>query len=217
MKKRLVVYTAIFNGRDRYREPSSGDFDCVLFTDKPIETNRTRVVVVPNVFPEDPVRTARFFKLMPQLFFYEYEYTMWRDGQIDFKEPIDVDALTRAIGNASIATLVHRERTCVYQELEKCTEFLLDDPETMRRQVEGYRQEGYPALRGLSETGVVLRRAQPESDAFNFAWWRELSTKSRRDQLSFDYVAWKLGIKVAHFPGDVSCSPYFTLVPHTSK
>ena len=53
---------------------------------------------------------------------------------------------------------------------------------------------------GLVEAPVILRRHTAAIRALNEAWWAELVRGSRRDQLSFNYVAWKLGLSHAKFP-----------------
>jgi hypothetical protein len=61
---------------------------------------------------------------------------------------------------------------------------------------------GYPKGKGLSETSAVLRKNTAKIVSFNEAWWSEISRGSRRDQLSFDFLVWKLGIKRRHFSVD---------------
>ena len=47
----------------------------------------------------------------------------------------------------------------------------------------------------------------PQIEELNELWWSEISAHSRRDQLSLDYVLWRLGIRPAHFPATVYTSP----------
>jgi hypothetical protein len=47
---------------------------------------------------------------------------------------------------------------------------------------------------------VILRRHTDAIRHLNEAWWNEIVRGSRRDQLSFNYVAWKLGLRYATFP-----------------
>ena len=63
-----------------------------------------------------------------------------------------------------------------------------------------YASEGFPRGAGLAEACVILRRHTAAVEAFGEAWWHEIRTGSHRDQLSFDYVAWKLGMRYATFP-----------------
>ena len=49
-------------------------------------------------------------------------------------------------------------------------------------------------------------------------WWEEISSGSKRDQISFDYVARKLNIKINNFPGDIKKENYlFTRFSHNSR
>ena len=75
--------------------------------------------------------------------------------------------------------------------MKACTGQHKDDPDIMRKQVDRYMQAGYPEHHGLVETTVLLRWHTPRVAEFNAAWWTELTNGSLRDQLSFNYVAWK--------------------------
>ena len=62
----------------------------------------------------------------------------------------------------------------------------------MRKQVDRYRKAGYPADNGLVSGAIIFRKnASPTVKKINEDWWREIESGSVRDQLSFDYVAWK--------------------------
>jgi hypothetical protein len=50
---------------------------------------------------------------------------------------------------------------------------------------------------------VLLRRHTEAIRAFNEAWWDEIQRGSRRDQLSFAYVARRCGLTWRHFPGSL--------------
>ena len=78
----------------------------------------------------------------------------------------------------------------------------------MKKQVERYKIEGYPENLGLSECTVILRRHTNQIKEFNEAWWEEIKNGSRRDQLSFDYVARKMNLKVNYFAGHLRAENY---------
>ena len=77
-----------------------------------------------------------------------------------------------------------------------------------------YRLTGFPPRFGLSETPVIIRKNTEKVAEFNNFWWSILCAKSKRDQLSFDYVRWKLGMKVKYFPGNIHNNPYFDIKKH---
>ena len=45
-------------------------------------------------------------------------------------------------------------------------------------------------------------------------WWEELKYGSKRDQLSFDYAAWKTQLKFNYFNGDIRSDGYTFEVRH---
>ena len=48
----------------------------------------------------------------------------------------------------------------------------------------------------------------------NELWWHEICNGSRRDQLSFDYCCWKLGIKYKHMDGNMYQNEHFRYRAH---
>ena len=50
-------------------------------------------------------------------------------------------------------------------------------------------------------------------------WWSEICYNSKRDQLSFNYSAWKQGIRFNYISGDSRNNKYFyrSTKPHKGK
>jgi len=48
----------------------------------------------------------------------------------------------------------------------------------------------------------------------NEAWWREIEAGSVRDQLSFNYCAWRLGFAYRTFPGNFRTGSALELLGH---
>ena len=65
-----------------------------------------------------------------------------------------------------------------------------DNAKIIENQVNGYYTKGFPPNNGLATTMVILRRHN-EKDCIELMenWWTEIQYGSRRDQLSFNYVA----------------------------
>ena len=92
--------------------------------------------------------------------------------------------------------------TCVHvlPEAAVCRARRLDSARVIDRQMARYRQAGFPAWYGLNHAAVILRRHSAAMKNFNQQWWQEICPGSRRDQLSFNYVLWKVGLPIAEFP-----------------
>lgn len=164
---------------------------------------------------DDPVRCAKRYKVMAHDVLPGVDYSLWVDGSIRIRDGFDWDAAVGGyLASHDLALFRHYCRGCIYVEAEVCSRRGLDDGETIARQVRRYEAEGYPRDHGLVEAGVILRRHTLVARGVNVAWWREICSGSRRDQLSFDYVLWKLGVGYREFPGSMVGNALFENLPH---
>lgn len=203
---RVVVYTAVFGGYDAppvVHEPDPA-LTYLFFTEDelvavPLPWERR---YVPRVF-EDPQRDARRVKLLPHLFVGEYDASVWVDANCELLK-VDAGGVLDLLGDADFAVPSHAERACVYEESEAVLELELDYSELVAAQMERYRSLGLPAYWGLHATMFLVRRHQTAAARqFSDAWWHELQSHSKRDQLSFDFVRWRseARVKTLSLPG----------------
>ena len=85
--------------------------------------------------------------------------------------------------------------------------------------MERYLSEGYPRNNGLVVQMEVLRRHNAD-DVINSmeTHWDELKYNSKREQLSFNYIAWKTNLKFSYIQGDSRDNDYFlNMGAHTGK
>ena len=217
----IVVYTAVFGDiGDCLRRPQNVPPEVPLhaYTDEVTEpTPSNGWTLLPPVWhDEDPRRRNRHHKLLSHRLYPEAEYTLYVDGSLT--PHVDPNELIeRYLGRYDICLFKNAGRNCIYEELEACTRWGKDDPAIMRSQIDRYRSEGYPAGHGLVEAGAVLRRHSQTIHKLNEAWWHEVSTGSKRDQLSFNYVAWKMSLEYATFAGRATYNPYFAWREHPDE
>ena len=209
--KDIVVYTAISNGYDNLKEQPQydGNAEYVAFLDKhEIENKFWKFKKIHNEF-SDPNRNAKSHKILPHRYFPDKKYSLWIDGSIKIQSPFSINRIAEIyLADADLALFEHHERNCIYKEAEVCMHRKLDDSKIIMKQINKYRSEGYPSNYGLGECTVLLRRHTPEIIKFNEMWWKEICEGSRRDQLSFNYVLKKCGIKINYFPGDIKWDNY---------
>jgi hypothetical protein len=196
--KKIVAYTAIVDNYNPLQNPLYIDpqIDYVCFTDQPKWCSLVNNTVWKcRPFPRmdlDATRMNRYVKILPHLFFPEYEYSIYVDGSIRITG--DVRELLNQYGHPNMLSFKHPRRSCIYEEGKVCIEMRKEDPDTITRQLEAYRSEGFPERFGLTENNVLIRQHNnPIIIKLMEDWWREVITKSRRDQLSFPYVAWRNG------------------------
>lgn len=207
---RTVIYTAIFGGYDELREPVFVPKNCdfVCFTDRPQKSKIWQMHIVDPPVPGDMTRSNRRIKILAHEYVPEYEYSVYLDGT--FLVHGDVNELVeKYLENANMAAYPHPERRCIYEEAEAVVRAGKDGPEVVRRQMMRYRAEGYPARNGLIMSGILVRRHHaPDVRRTMELWWREESTQSKRDQLSFNYAAWRTSLPFVYIPGNLKDNPY---------
>jgi hypothetical protein len=226
-----VIYTSIFGN---YDEPHQQlyipeGYDLVMFTDMDLKSNQWEVR---NELPlyTDNVRNAKRFKILPHRFLSEYDVSIYIDGNYVVKNNIN-ELVEKFLSDVNAAFYDHNQqpaydkRNCIYQEAY-AIKYLYeinpspnkqpkDNLDVIQRQVSKYMNEGYPEQNGLINGGIILRRHN-EKDCIETmeSWWKEIKYHSRRDQLSFNYVAWKNNFKFNYLEGHDRTNHYFNFMKH---
>lgn len=193
VKKKVIIYTAIFDGYDTL-EPAPEHSIC--FTDQDIEAPGWEIRKVRRQF-HDPRREARMYKVLSHQWFPAADISIWRDGNL-MQRPLAGMASYLACNDLAVSK--HSSRDCIYDEARAVIELNKAAAADVNSQVNEYRQKGYPPHNGLAATGVLVRKHTEAVERMNEMWWGELSRHTVRDQLSFDYVCWKLGIDYSALP-----------------
>ena len=205
--RRVVIYTAISGRYDTLKRQSSAatvGARQVAFVD-----DETRRSVMPAGWrlesigsrDTDANRAAKYPKVLAHRALPEAGVSLWMDASVLLVAPFPIQRLVELfLADADLCVFEHDRRGCVYEEARHCIALGLDEPDTIARQMARYRDDGFPPNAGLAEATVILRRHTPQIEAFNERWWQEIRGGSRRDQLSFPYVARKLGLPYQRFP-----------------
>ena len=208
-----IIYTTIFGGYDDVTKPNlPTGWDWKCFSEEnsiPLYTDNTR--------------NAKKFKVLPHRYLQDYEYSIFIDGNMYVVGNID-ELIEKYLSDSNIAFFDHNKnrmdpRDCIYDEYNAIMNLgkndpnqnFKDNPQVMYNQVKRYQDEGYPSHNGLI-TGMVILRRHNEKDCIRVMedWWTEIKYGSKRDQLSFNYVAWKNNTKFNYMDGDSRNNEYFT-------
>ena len=225
MKK--VIYTAIFGNYDNLEEPKfiPQGFDFICFTDCDFEKTST-IWKIKKVTPiySDPTRNARRYKVLAHRYLHMYDISIWIDGNKFITG--DVNDYEKFLGEKSFATFDHTKcwdkRNCVFEEANAIFSLgnapgktFKDNPMVISNQIERYIKEGYPKNNGLLFSSTLVRKHN-EKDCVKVMedWWTEIKYGSRRDQLSFNYVAWKNNFDFCYLPGDGRDDGYVKQISH---
>jgi len=216
--KDFVVYTAITNDYDRLCDAHalwSHDADFVAFLDSPQSASGWDIRRIYNRF-SDPCRNAKIHKILSHKYFPKARYSLWIDGSIRIKSTTLLKCWPeKYLQKHDLAVFKHRFRECAYLEAAVCSQKRLDSFGIINRQMQKYLTERYPFNHGLGECTVLFRRHTDKIKRFNEAWYAEIKSHSRRDQLSFNYAAYKADVEYNHLPGNIVNNSHFELLPHT--
>jgi len=226
-----VIYTAIFGDYDYLEIPKyvPKGFDFICFTDTDFKSDFWDVRKVIPLY-KDSTRNARRYKLLPHRYLSEYNISIWMDGNFLIRDDVN-EMIDKYLSDKNFACHDHRNcqldpRGCVYQEAEAIFQLgnndankrFKDDPKIIEQQMNKYFNNGYSKNNGLIVSGILLRKHNEEDVKITMEkWWEELKYGSKRDQLSFDYSAWKTDLKFNYISGDIRDNKYFYLLSHNHQ
>lgn len=215
---RTVVYTALTGNHDKlaFVNMKNKGADYICFTDDAGFSAKGWLIVNIEFIYRDPRRLAKFFKVLPHLFFESYDYSFWMDANAIIKKDVVllVDRYLIAEKN-QIAFFPHKKRRCVYEEMSECIRWGKDSRDVISRQVCRYKVFGYPENNGLIVGTFIMRRHNHvDVKRLMEKWWEEIDSFSVRDQLSFNYSAWALSIPFKYIVEE-SADDYIKLSQHS--
>ena len=198
-KYRLVVYTALFGDYDDLIDPPEKFEGCdfVCFTDqKHLKSDIWEIRLVEEC-DLPPNMMNRRFKILPHLFLPEYEQSLYVDANICIlKNPKELS--DKFLKKTKFVAPKHFARDCAYDEAKECIVLMKDRKEIIKKQMQRYKNEGFPSHFGLSENNILLR-AHIDNSVIDLmqSWWKELQSGAKRDQLSLPFVMWKKNFEYA--------------------
>ena len=153
--------------------------------------------IIPRVHGESVMEGKRF-KCLPHRRLPNYDYSIWMDANIRMTAPPLF--FLQFLRSADIALMPHPDRRCAYREAKICRDYRLDKLSRIKAQEARYRRAGFPERWGLWDCSFIVRRHTPEVNVLGELWYEEIRKGSARDQISFPFVCWKMGIRVANLP-----------------
>ena len=213
-----ICYTAITGKYDTLKHPAvlSDGWRYICFTNNTsIKSSVWEILPIPaELTTLSDVKAQRMIKICPHRYLSHYDECIWVDGNITIQ--CDLNEFTSQYCNNEFCTVKHYARDCIYDE---CNAVLGCEKDTRQHTDEikaKLKSEGFPHNFGLAETGLIYRKNTESVKLICEEWGNQmLSNGTHRDQLTFNYVLWKLGMKVEYLPSDiVRNGKLFRLNPH---
>lgn len=207
MKNNYVIYTAMIGGYDEIKQPMVVDnrFDYILFSNE-IKENRVGIWQIRPIpyHNEDTTRICRYIKTHPEELLLDYEFSIWMDANLQICTSFVYERAIELLNEGvAISSMWHPTRNCIYDEAFAVVNMMVEREDIVVKWCHQLRKEKFPRHQGLCETGVMFRKHHTcLTSEINVMWWLCIEKYSRRDQLSFNYVLWKLGIPCHYFFGE---------------
>lgn len=197
---KIAVYTGTFGGYDDMCKPEvhPDNIDYYYISDKkPEDIYPYRWIDAKKIIPPDissPIKRNRYIKMHPHIFFPDYEYSIYVDGNIKIKGDLSCFIPSKKLG---ISVFMHPNRDCLFYEGITIVNFRRVTAADVCKQMKRYLNEGMPLHYGLAAMGIIARKhAEPTCIKIMEEWWNEFNQGAQRDQLSFMYIMWKNGLNI---------------------
>lgn len=198
MKKAVV--TALIGDYDRLQRPKhiNLDWDYHCFTNTDFNDGFWEVH---KLDCDNNVKNAREIKTQAFKYLSDYDVILWHDANIQIN--INLNEFVDRYHDNNFTIMKHPSRNCVYQEADACIRLNKDDKTIIKNQISQYEKEGFTKDSGMVASGVFIYTLSHNVVEFLDSWWLEIKKHSRRDQLSFNYIANKLGFNYNLMPYDI--------------
>ena len=98
-----------------------------------------------------------------------------------------------------IYTFEHPERNTIYNETFEVVNLEKEKESIANAIRERYKKENFPDKNGLIESCLIIRKHNEKDSIYMMnKWYDEIKNYSHRDQLSFNYILWKTGLKIKY-------------------
>ncbi len=206
-KNKFVVYTVLTGYKENLRNPfphNSLGYERICFTDNPELKSKDWSIILIDHHHLKEERESRRPKLLPHRFLPDFEYSLYIDNTVNFKvDPLTI--LNHYINSDfSLICFKHPWRDCIYDEGEIIIQSGLDDEYRVREQLDFYHSQGFPSHNGLI-AGTVLFRKHLDFKLIDLTeeWFEHVLRYSKRDQISFPFLAWYKKFNYSLFNGSL--------------
>lgn len=197
---KIAVYTSVIGNYDKIcEEPFKSKYcDYFIISDKKLSLHNWNYIDINEYYyNDDKTFLNRYAKLNPHVFFKDYDYSIYIDGNIDVVS--DISCFVNQISSSTgIALHKHSARNCIYQEAKLCKLLKKGNLDNISRLLQKFRIDGFPEEFGLFECNViVVDLKNKKSKEFLEEWWRYfVKYDCKRDQFFPPYILWKNHMKI---------------------
>lgn len=215
--KRICVYTCITGNYDDLHEIEMPEknIDYYCFTNNKNLKSRTWKIIQIEDKNLDNIRLARKIKILGhKKINRHYEIAVWTDANVIWQKPIS-QFVDQYLQENPFAIFKHHSRNTIYDEAMACLKFHKDTKTIILKTLNFYHSKNFPDDNGLCESTVFIKKPHDAKVMdMEKIWFNMIKNYSRRDQLSFNYAAWKSNLKFDYINLNVWDNPWFNTNQH---
>jgi hypothetical protein len=200
-KTKKVVYSIIIGKYDKISTFNKQEgYKYLLFSD--IKYNKTNwtIISITKLIKKvniSNLKMTRYFKLLPHLFFKDYELSIYIDASYIIRGDLNELLLKTLNPSFDIYFLQHPARNKVFKEFSAVLEIKKDTQASINKVKARYIKEKFPDNLGLTVNCIIIRKHNKKNIIkLMEIWWNEIKNYSYRDQLSLNYAIWKLNFNI---------------------
>ena len=221
--QKIAVYTSVFGNYDNIKEPLFVSDYCDYFaiTDQELPANSVWQKINYDEMAKfnelDNYHKSKFCKIFPHLFFKNYDYSIWIDGNAQIVADL-YPLIDRMDEKHVMATFQNPLHNCIFTERNFLIYHNAVDMDTIDNQLKDYKEAGFPHKFGMREFTIIIRKhCDPELQNIMEKWWYHVNKYTMRDQISLPFILWETGKSIDYiqmFEGNWRYNPRFIYYDH---
>lgn len=189
---RIAVYTSIFGNYDDLPAVKfvEDNIDYYVICDASIKIVEPWRRIHPSFLCKSASLNARHAKLHPELYFGNYDISIWIDANCLIRAPIYDFMVENLVGHNFFCYSHPERRTSLSVEADLCVKLGKVSAGLIKRQVDDYIAQGVPDhWDDFCATGIMARKHREMGVKIaNRMWWAHIARYTERDQVSLCYV-----------------------------
>ncbi|KAH1134614.1 hypothetical protein GLYMA_05G156400v4 [Glycine max] len=185
-----------------------------------------RLVLLKHPPYDEPRRNGKVPKILTHRLFPQAQYSIWIDGKMELiVDPLLILERYLWRGRHTFAIAQHKHHRSIYEEADSNKRRKRYARPLIDLHIKIYYYEGMKPWSSNKKTNsdvpegaIIIREHTAINNLFSCLWFNEVHLFTPRDQLSFGYVAYRLGdaFKFFMFP-NCEYNSLFVLHPHTRE